>query len=122
MVLGLRLHQVGLGRRQRGLRLLKLRLIGRRLDHEQRVAQLGCRTVLIVDLLQITLDARLEVDLVIRDRIAGGFQIRQDLLVQRLRDTDLRRRRRNVGVLLSYSSATRQRQAQRHERRQPQPK
>ena len=37
VVLGFGLHEVGLGRRERGLCLLQLRLIGRRFDDEQRV-------------------------------------------------------------------------------------
>ena len=110
-----RLDQVGLGRRQRRLRLLQLRLIRRRLDDEQRVGLLGLGAVLIVDLLQKALHPRLEIDLIVRDRVAGDFQIRQHVLLQRLRNADLRRRRRDVGVLLLTRRGYRQRQAQHHE-------
>ena len=75
--LGLGLNQVGLGGRQRGLRLLQLRLIRRRLDHEQRVGLLGRRAILVVDLLQVALHPRLEIDLIVGDRVAGDFQVRQ---------------------------------------------
>ena len=79
--LGLGLHEVGLRRRERGLRLLQLRLIGRRLDDEQRVGLLDRRAVLIVDLLQIALYPGLEIDLIVRDGVAGDFQVRRHFLL-----------------------------------------
>ena len=96
--LGLGLDQIGLRRLQRSLCLLQLCLIGRRLDDEQRVGQFGLGAILVVDLLEVTLHPRFEIDLIVRDRVAGDFEVRQHVLLHRLRHTYLRRRRRDIGV------------------------
>ena len=75
--------------------------------------------VLVVDFLQKALDSRDEIDLVIRDGVAGRFQIGRDRLLQRISDTDLRRRRRDVRVLFLTGCGDRQRQGQHREAMQP---
>ena len=118
--LGLGLHQVGLGRRQGRLRLLQLRLIGRRLDDEQRVALLDLGAVLIVDL---AAGSPAPAPRGRPDCTATALPVSSrygsTVLLHRLRHADLRRRRRDVGVLLLTRRGCRQRQAQRHQACRP---
>src|SRR5262249_29615460 len=83
-----------------GLRPLELELVRLGLDDEERRSFLYLLALLVVDLLQEPLHARDQIGGVYRRRIAGGLEVAGDLLLRRNGDGDLRRRRRDVVVLL----------------------
>ena len=100
---------------ERGLGLIELRLIGVLLDDEQQIALFDRGPVDIFDLFEKALHARFELDLVERLGVAGELDVKRHVLLQRLRDHDLGRRRRNIGILLAASRQNRQRDAEKSE-------
>ena len=123
---GLALHQlllafeIGLGLLQRrlrgglgGLRLLQLELIGLRLDGEEVLAPLHRHAVGVLDLGEEALHARDQIGRIDRRGIAGRLEIARDLLLDRLCDRDLGRRRRLIGVALPAGRRGRPRQSPR---------
>jgi hypothetical protein len=115
---GFGVDQRRLGAILRCLCLLELDLVGLRLDHEQGRALLHRGAVLILDLLDVALHTRQELDGIHRRGVAGRLQIGRERLLQGKLDRHLRRRRRDEAVLLP---ARRQQREHPHpdEKRQP---
>jgi hypothetical protein len=99
-VLGLRVALLSLVGGERRLRLRELGLIGVALDDEEHRALLHQAPVLIIDLLEVALNACFEIDRVERLGVAGELDVTRHRPPHRLSDHDLRRGRRNVGVLV----------------------
>jgi hypothetical protein len=100
-VFGLVLLQRGLRARDRGLGSLDLEPVGLRLDGEQRSALLDVVAVGVADRLDEALHAGDEIDRIDGGHVAGRFEILRDLLLDRGRDRDLRRRRCGIAIVLS---------------------
>ena len=106
--LRLGIDQRCLGPFLRGLRLLKLDLIGLRLDHEQRRALFHRGSILIFDLLEVSFHPRDELDGVHRCGIAGRLEVGRDGLLHRQLHDHLWRRRRDEAIFLPATGQQRQ--------------
>src|SRR3984957_19905623 len=108
-VFGLVVSEGRLIGRERRIRLVELSLVLVAFDAKELVACLDRGAVGIVDVRKESLHARDEIDRIEGRSVAGQVEIERHRLLQRLRNRDLWRRRRRVGVLRTIAGRQRDR-------------